>query len=42
MLSVPTVQVDKLLVEKIRQPQMDLFKAPAVDVMLKLLATDGI
>ena len=35
-------QVDKLLVQKISRPQMDLFKAPAVDVMLKLLSTDGI
>ena len=35
-------QVDKLLIEKIQKPQMDLFKAPAVDVVLKLLATDGI
>jgi hypothetical protein len=35
-------QVDKLLVQKISQPQIDLIKAPAVDVMLKLLSTDGI
>jgi hypothetical protein len=36
------LEVDKLLVEKIQRPQTNLFKAPAVDVMLKLLATDGI
>ncbi|KAK3252316.1 hypothetical protein CYMTET_38381 [Cymbomonas tetramitiformis] len=34
-------EVDKLLVEKIRVPQLDLSAAPTLEAMLKLLATDG-
>jgi hypothetical protein len=41
LLLVLFLQVDKLLIEKITQPEMDLSKSPAVEAMLKLLATDG-
>ncbi len=34
-------EVDRLLLQMVERPNLDLLRSPAVDAMHKLLATDG-